>query len=130
MPLKDRQEPRALPRRRRRHQAIILALRNIEKDWKIALRTCKLVTNQLAIMFGERFTNAIIDYEIWTAHTEFLTGPCVVRTERSLCLTNTLPISSDINSCQTPAGEWEVRTVRKFLANKHRRLHANRERCR
>lgn len=38
---------------------LFLALRNIEKDWKMAPRTWKLAANQFAIMFGERFTNAI-----------------------------------------------------------------------
>jgi putative transposase len=38
---------------------LFLALRNIEKDWKMAPRTWKQAANQFAIMFGERFTNAI-----------------------------------------------------------------------
>lgn len=38
---------------------LFLALRNIEKDWKMAQRTWKQAANQFAIMFGERFTNAI-----------------------------------------------------------------------
>jgi len=38
---------------------LFLALRNIEKDWKMPQRTWKLAANQFAIMFGERFTNAI-----------------------------------------------------------------------
>lgn len=38
---------------------LFLALRNIEKDWKMPPRTWKQVANQFAIMFGERFTNAI-----------------------------------------------------------------------
>jgi putative transposase len=38
---------------------LYLALRNIEKDWKMPQRTWKLAANQFAIMFGERFTNAI-----------------------------------------------------------------------
>lgn len=40
-------------------ELLFLALRNIEKDWKMAPRTWKLAANQFAIMFGERFTNAI-----------------------------------------------------------------------
>ncbi len=36
-----------------------LALRNIEKDWKLPQRTWKQAANQFAIMFGERFTSAI-----------------------------------------------------------------------
>jgi len=39
---------------------LFLALRNIEKDWKMPPRTWKQAANQFAIMFGERFTNAII----------------------------------------------------------------------
>ncbi|PYD90033.1 IS256 family transposase, partial [Pseudomonas syringae pv. pisi] len=39
---------------------LFLALRNIEKDWKMPQRTWKQAANQFAIMFGERFTNAII----------------------------------------------------------------------
>ena len=35
------------------------ALRNIEKDWKMPQRTWKMAANQFAILFGERFTNAI-----------------------------------------------------------------------
>lgn len=38
---------------------LLLALRNIEKDWKLPQRTWKLAANQFAIMFGERFTNTI-----------------------------------------------------------------------
>lgn len=38
---------------------LYLALRNIEKDWKMPQRTWKQAANQFAIMFGERFTNAI-----------------------------------------------------------------------
>lgn len=38
---------------------LFLALRNIEKDWKLPQRTWKQAANQFAIMFGERFTNAI-----------------------------------------------------------------------
>jgi putative transposase len=38
---------------------LYLALRNIEKDWKMPPRTWKQAANQFAIMFGERFTNAI-----------------------------------------------------------------------
>jgi transposase-like protein len=36
---------------------LFLALRNIEKDWKMPQRTWKPAANQFAIMFGERFTN-------------------------------------------------------------------------
>lgn len=36
-----------------------LALRNIEKDWKMPPVTWKQVVNQLAILFGERFTKAL-----------------------------------------------------------------------
>jgi hypothetical protein len=35
-----------------------LALRNIEKDWKMPARTWKQAVNQFAIMYGERFSNA------------------------------------------------------------------------
>jgi transposase-like protein len=38
---------------------LFLALRNIEKDWKMPPRTWKQAANQFAIMFGERFTNAL-----------------------------------------------------------------------
>jgi len=38
---------------------LYLALRNIEKDWKMPQRTWEQAANQCAIMFGERFTNAI-----------------------------------------------------------------------
>lgn len=38
---------------------VLLALRNIEKYWKMLQRTWKLAANQFAIMFSERFTNAI-----------------------------------------------------------------------
>jgi putative transposase len=37
----------------------ILALRNIEKDWKMPPITWKQAANQFAILFGERFTNAM-----------------------------------------------------------------------
>ena len=40
-------------------KSLFLALRNIEKDWKMPQRTRKQAANQFAIMFGERFTNAI-----------------------------------------------------------------------
>jgi hypothetical protein len=36
-----------------------LALRHTEKDWKMPQRTWKVAANQFAILFGERFTNAI-----------------------------------------------------------------------
>jgi putative transposase len=36
-----------------------LALRNIEKYWKMLQRTWKPATNQFATMCGESFTNAI-----------------------------------------------------------------------
>ncbi len=38
---------------------LFLALRNIAKDWKMPQRTWKQAANQFAIMFGERFTNAV-----------------------------------------------------------------------
>lgn len=38
---------------------LYLALRNIVKDWKTPPRTWKEAANQLAIMFGERFTDAL-----------------------------------------------------------------------
>lgn len=38
---------------------LFLALRNISKDWKMPQRTWKQAANQFAIMFGERFTNAV-----------------------------------------------------------------------
>jgi transposase-like protein len=37
---------------------LFLALRNIEEDWKMPPQTWKQASNQFAIMFGERFTNA------------------------------------------------------------------------
>lgn len=39
---------------------LYLALRNIEKDWKMPPIIWKQAANQFAIMFGERFTNALI----------------------------------------------------------------------
>jgi transposase-like protein len=38
---------------------LYLALRNIEKDWKMPPVTWKQAVNQFAILFGERFTNAL-----------------------------------------------------------------------
>ena len=38
---------------------LFLTLRKIEKEWKMAPHPWKLAANQFAIMFGERFTNAI-----------------------------------------------------------------------
>ncbi len=38
---------------------LFLALRNIEKDWKMPQRTWKMAANQFAILFGERFTNSV-----------------------------------------------------------------------
>jgi len=38
---------------------LFLALRNIEKDWKMPPITWKQAANQFAILFGERFTNAM-----------------------------------------------------------------------
>ena len=38
---------------------LFLALRNIETDWKMPQRTWTQAANQFAIMFGERFKNAI-----------------------------------------------------------------------
>jgi putative transposase len=38
---------------------LFLALRNIEKDGRMPQQTWKQAANQFAIMFGERFTNAI-----------------------------------------------------------------------
>ena len=38
---------------------LYLALRNIEKDWKMPPITWKQAVNQFAILFGERFTNAL-----------------------------------------------------------------------
>ncbi len=38
---------------------LFLALRNIEKDWKMPPRTWKMAANQFAIIFGERFTNSV-----------------------------------------------------------------------
>jgi putative transposase len=37
---------------------LYLALRNIEKDWKMPTVAWKQAINQFAILFGERFTNA------------------------------------------------------------------------
>ena len=36
---------------------LFLALRNIEKDWKMPQRTWKQAANQFVILFGGRFTN-------------------------------------------------------------------------
>jgi transposase-like protein len=38
---------------------LYLALRNIEKNWKMPPVTWKQAANQFAILFGERFTNAL-----------------------------------------------------------------------
>jgi len=38
---------------------LYLALRNIEKDWKMPPITWKQAVNQFAILFGERFTNVL-----------------------------------------------------------------------
>lgn len=38
---------------------LFLALRNIEKDWKMPPITWKQAANQFAILFGERFTDAL-----------------------------------------------------------------------
>ncbi|ARL99154.1 hypothetical protein BOC59_02745 [Burkholderia pseudomallei] len=38
---------------------LYLALRNIEKDWKMPPITWRQAVNQFAILFGERFTSAI-----------------------------------------------------------------------
>lgn len=38
---------------------LYLALRNIEKDWKMPPTTWKHAANQFAILFGERFMNAL-----------------------------------------------------------------------
>ncbi len=38
---------------------LYLALRNIEKNWKMPTVTWKQAANQFAILFGERFTNAL-----------------------------------------------------------------------
>jgi putative transposase len=38
---------------------LYLALRNIEKDWKMPPITWKQAVNQFALLFGERFTNAL-----------------------------------------------------------------------
>ena len=38
---------------------LYLALRNIEKDWKMPPITWKQAVNQFAILFGERFTNGL-----------------------------------------------------------------------
>lgn len=38
---------------------LFLALRNIEKDWKMPPVTWRQAANQFAILFGERFTNAL-----------------------------------------------------------------------
>lgn len=38
---------------------LLLALCNIEKNWKMAPRTWKQAANRFAIMLGGRFTNAI-----------------------------------------------------------------------
>ena len=51
-----------------------LAPRNIEKDWNVPQRSSMLVANQFAIMFGERFPNAITSLRNLALRTEFLTG--------------------------------------------------------
>ena len=38
---------------------LYLTLRNIIKDWQIPPRTWKEAVNQLAIMFGQRFTQPV-----------------------------------------------------------------------
>ena len=38
---------------------LVVNASNIEKDWKMPQRTWKMAANQFAILFGERFTNAI-----------------------------------------------------------------------
>ena len=38
---------------------LYLALRNMEKDWKMPPITWRQAVNQFAILFGERFTAAI-----------------------------------------------------------------------
>jgi transposase-like protein len=38
---------------------LFLALRNIENDWKMPPITWKQAANQFAILFGERFTDAM-----------------------------------------------------------------------
>ncbi|MEN8518166.1 IS256 family transposase, partial [Burkholderia sp. RS02] len=38
---------------------LYLALRNIEKDWKMPPITWRQAVNQFAILFGERFTAAM-----------------------------------------------------------------------
>ncbi|MGC0155796.1 transposase, partial [Chromobacterium vaccinii] len=38
---------------------LYLALRNIEKDWKMPPITWKQAANQFAILYGERFTDAL-----------------------------------------------------------------------
>ncbi|MDN7676784.1 IS256 family transposase, partial [Burkholderia oklahomensis] len=38
---------------------LYLALRNIEKDWKMPPITWRQAVNQFAILFGDRFTSAI-----------------------------------------------------------------------
>ncbi|MDR6504295.1 transposase-like protein, partial [Burkholderia ambifaria] len=38
---------------------LYLALRNIEKDWKMPPITWRQAVNQFAILFGERFTSAM-----------------------------------------------------------------------
>ncbi|KVZ29702.1 hypothetical protein WK57_19160 [Burkholderia ubonensis] len=38
---------------------LYLALRNIEKDWKMPPIIWRQAVNQFAILFGERFTSAI-----------------------------------------------------------------------
>jgi putative transposase len=50
---------------------LFLALRNIEKDWKMPQHTWKQADIQFAIMFGERFTNAISNYEFWPRTQNF-----------------------------------------------------------
>src|SRR5260364_32869 len=52
-----------------------LALRNIEKNWKMPPVIWKQAANQFAILFGERFTDAMNSFYHPASHTKFRTLP-------------------------------------------------------
>ena len=54
----NHQDPRALSQRRRRHEIVWLALRNIKADRGRAAHDWKVPMNQFAILYADRFTQA------------------------------------------------------------------------
>jgi hypothetical protein len=54
---------------------LYLALRNIEKDWKMPPITWRQAVNQFAILFGERFTTPSAETFNRPQHTKYLTPP-------------------------------------------------------